>query len=178
MGKGFEQPLARGEGFSSLTQELALEHTLDESHHMALSCLLAEAGKELVGAPQRRREGRAYARLLEGVSRSVIRYTFGQPFYKAHEVSLSRAALGRIPALAQRSAAFRDELVVAHFASTSGIERGRNRVMARPNRRILSAADLSERHRRAWREELAAGQGNLRFLEGEPVAAKAQGRPG
>jgi hypothetical protein len=161
MGKGFEQPLAQSEGLCPATQELSLQHFLDESHHMAVSGLMAAAGKGLV--PKRRR-GPVYRRLLEGLSKTLVRYTFGQSIYKAHETRLSSLALGRMPALARRSQAFRDELVRAHFASTSGLERSRNRVMARPNRRLLDGADLDPGLRRTWERELVAGQGNLRFF--------------
>ncbi|MGE0709739.1 MAG: hypothetical protein AB7N76_22040 [Planctomycetota bacterium] len=165
MGKGFESPQARGDELCPATRDLALHHTLDESHHMAVSGLIAAAGPALV--PGRRPRGALYGRLRQGLQRTMVRYTFGQELYKSHEARLSRLALERMPALAERSAAFRGELVTQHFASLSGLERSRNQVMPRPNRRLLDQAALPPEDRALWERELRAGQGNLRFFPEE-----------
>ena len=163
MGKGFEAPIARDAEGCAATRELSLQHTLDESHHMAVSGLMAAAAPELVPESSPRR-GPVYRRLFRGLQQGIVRYTFGQTIYKSHERRLSHAALARVPALAKRSAAFRRELVEAHFDATSGLERSRNKVMPRPNRRLLDGAALCDEDRQLWEEELVAGQGNLRFF--------------
>lgn len=162
MGKGFEAPIARDAEGCAATRELSLQHTLDESHHMAVSGLMAAAAPDLL--PRAGRRGPLYRRLFRGLQQGIVRYTFGQAIYKSHERRLSHAALARLPALAGRSPAFRRELVEAHFDSTSGLERSRNKVMPRPNRRLLEGAALAAEDRQLWEEELVAGQGNLRFF--------------
>lgn len=170
MGKGFELPVGAYRTRNAGLQRLSLLHTHDESHHMAVSRLLAACAPELVPSPRHRQRNAVYRRMVRTLHGSVAYYTFSDALSKTMERKMAHAAVPRISALRGRSPAYLRELIEAHFDSLSGIERSRNKSMGRPNQKLIEEAALGEDDRTLWFETLRENQGNLRFFP-QPVQA-------
>jgi len=164
VGKGFEDPVGRqalAGGPNAAAQRLTLLHHRDESHHMAVSRLMAACARELL--PAGKASGRLYAAGRRAMQRALVRYTFSGRTTEAQERRCSLRALRSCRALRGRSPAFVRALVAAHGAAPSGVDRAINRFMRRPNAKLLAVADLAPEDRDLWADELGA-PGHRRYL--------------
>ncbi|MEZ6186546.1 MAG: hypothetical protein R3F62_16245 [Planctomycetota bacterium] len=166
LGKGYELPLCRYRTSNAAVQELSLLHTQDESNHMAASHLITAASPECLPVHRRSPWNRAGARL---VLKATAVMTFSEAIVERVHREATLGALCCMRVFDGRSTAFLRELVRAHYAQPTGIQRSINTQLARSTERLLAGAALEPADRALWAETLVRNQGHLRFL-GDDVA--------